>query len=242
MEKSVNISRNERSLIRSAARAAFAKTATSKDHNPNFLKDLTKKIINKGYELLDETIPADEAIVSRLAFGRIDRISGNISNYQLENELTINRAYAADDDTNSFDHSGSLIIKSQYLLNINMDEVLIPERFKKGDYAVEPLTQYGNTIIDLDDSVLEEIEKHNAIIEENLGDLDNSLKALLTVIDECKTTKAFNTKLAAFKNLYPLSLRRKIVDKNEVAEEETEEQAILNKANAVIATAALIGD
>lgn len=234
-ELSVNISGAERQQIERKAIDLFIKTAKARHPDPDFYKHITKRIFE---DALDNFTPYLESpLFEQLNF---------ISTYSLSNEI---RRLSLPDNMNiltlcneNASYSRMLDINN-YLAIVDTDDLIIPSQFIRNRKILFPFRKFGDTNLVLSPEIVSEINEYNGQMTELYESLDKQLHALINVISQCKTTKAFYAKLPNLTSLFPNSLKLKVSRKNNTEEIElTDEQKLMQDATNSIATASLLGD
>lgn len=237
-KKSVNIPTAERSEIMKKARNLFLKTALTKHPDEKFLTNITKRVFLESLEKLRPLV--DSGHIKYVSHINIDELSYNISNLRFPEGYAIRSLISRSNLNNA-----KLLGFFSTLENIEASEINIPVEFitdRKIPFVAEEYSNSNRGTIDLSDEVKEEITAFNNKMEEVYTELESQLELLMSTINNCRTTKAFEEALPNLVNLYPQSIVRKLEEKNNKDVAKTEEEQKLDSAMTTIATAALLGD
>jgi len=232
---SVNISGNERQKIKYKAVELFLKTAKARHPDEDFYSNLTKRIFEET--LNKYAMHVNNPLFSQLYFLRKYSISNELSKMQFPNDLYIFSLKTSDS------RRSEMLVKNHYLCSIDTDNLIVPDYCIAKDKILFPFITYGVNSLSISTEIENDIKEYNTKMEEIYTTLDIQLKALLQVIDQCTTTKAFYAKLPNLTTLFPKSLQLKVNRKNDTNNTElTDEQKLMQDATNSIATASLLGD
>lgn len=234
-ELSVNISGSERDIIKSKAIDLFFKTAKARHPDEDFCKNLTKRVFEDALNKYTEFTKSE--IFSELPWVEKYYITTKLARLELPNNLRVLALNAAPGLSNN------LLVKNFYLSDIDEKDLVIPLEFEHNGKTIFPFSNYGKSKLTLSPEIVCEINEYNSKMEETYSELEKQLRALLAVISECKTTKAFYANLPNLTSLFPKSLQLKIQRKNDTGKKElTEQEKLMQDATNSIATATLLED
>jgi len=247
-QMSVNIANHERGKIKEEATKRFLKTAQNRHPDPDFIKNLTKKIFYASLEYLRPLINSGD--IKYVQHVPITKISPVIAAHVFPpghkpQELVDGAANLR----NGFIHQRHL------LESIEKEDFIIPSEFihvnaSGGDMVPMCLKTYGyaegyspSQEVELSHKLEEEIAEFNELMTSTYSDMNTQLRTLLETIEQCKSTKMFELKLPQLVSLYPKSVKDKLEKKNTPVDREltNEEQMLANATNS-IAAAALFDD
>lgn len=232
-ELSVNISGNERAIIKNTARERFHKTAKNRHPDPNFCENITKQIYLESLEKIRPMIESD-------TLKYVQHVSNimELAEYQFPQEYRLSML------ANEFSYG--FLYDQKYLHAIENENINVPNEFKSpgGKYPLA-LGAYPdiNGNIELSESVIDKIDKYNVKMHNTYTEMEKQLDVILGLIDKCTTTKAFNKHLPQLVSLFPSSVKRKLEAKNAPKDHElSEEELLVADATKNIAAAALFDD
>lgn len=234
-ELSVNISGSERQRIEQKAIELFLKTAKARHPDEDFYKNISKIIVES---VLDKFVQFKESpLYGKMNFTSTFGFTNQLSRLYLPNDA---RIFTLCDDNSRYN---GMLYSNRSMFNLDLDDLIIPNECKVNGKILFPFTHYGEDQIIISTEIQYEINDYNEQMKEIYDPLNKQLLALIAVIQQCKTTKAFYAKLPNLTSLFPESLRIKINRKNDTGTEElTEEQKLMQDATNSIATASLLGD
>jgi hypothetical protein len=213
--------------------------AIAKHPNPDFSKNITKQIMHNIINKYDGLI-SNSPIQALLTYVAKFRFAENLSNVALSNDLFIQKLI-----TNVPQHTTNinLLQNTSYLDTLEESDFTIPADLinPKNSNAVVNLTSNSHIVKDaITPEITEQILAFNIKMEETYNQLSAQLTAIVKTIDSCKTTKQFKSVLPELIGFYPDSVVRKLNAKNEIDEDLTEEQQLLQSAMTSIATGKML--